>query len=103
MFIHRILVYRGDDLFGSGAIFGRHAVFKIAGNGLQPVFLTADNAQSSTPTIVVAAEAKAGVEVCQIVNHFIERIAFIFERGSHSHSVAFRKDTNPAATPSPHA
>jgi len=43
MFVQRILVHRGDDLFSPRAVFRRNAIFQIAGNRLKPEFFVADD------------------------------------------------------------
>src|SRR5258706_14143761 len=72
-FVEGIFVDRGDHLFRSGAVSRRDAVFEIARNGLETELFVADQRETATPTVIFAAKAKACIEICKIVDQFVER------------------------------
>ena len=94
VFAQGIFMDGGNDLFRARAIFGRHAVFQIAGDGLLAEYLMAGNGQPPAPAIFLAAKPKPGVKIGQVVNQFIERIARIFQPGGNGQAIALRKETH---------
>src|SRR6266699_3187660 len=51
--VQRVLVDRGNDLFGPSAVLRRHTIFEVAWNGLQAKFLVASQRKTATPAIVL--------------------------------------------------
>ena len=74
-----IFVDGGDDLFRARAVFGRDAVFEITGDGLLAEELVAGDGEAARPAIFLAAKTKTSVEVGEVVDHFIEGIAGVFQ------------------------
>lgn len=69
LFGEGILVDGCDDLLGPGAVFGRRAIFEVAGDGLQAIPLVANDSQLPAPAVdVLAGEAKPGVQVGEVVD-----------------------------------
>ena len=100
----RVLVDGGDDLLGAGAVFGRHAVFEVAGDGLQAIPLVADDPQPAAPAVdVLAGEAEPGVQVGEVVDQFVERIGFVLERGGDGQAVALAEEADDPAAQRGHA
>src|SRR5207249_6537857 len=67
-FAERVFVDGGDDLFGTGAVARWHAVFEIAGNGLDSENLITGHGETPSPAIFFTAEPEAGVEVGEIID-----------------------------------
>src|SRR5436305_455989 len=98
MFLLWIFVDCGNDLLGASAIFRRHTVFEITGNGLQSIFLMADDGQATAPAIFVTAKTKTAIEISQVIDELIQCIGFILKGGSDAQAVALRKKTDDAAS-----
>ena len=103
LFAQRVLVDARDDLLGPGTVFRRHAVFQVTGDGLQAVTLVANHGEPARPTVVLAAEPEAGVEIGHIINQFVQRIALVFQRGGQGESVALREEADELAPAGRHA
>ncbi len=88
VFAERVLVDGGNDLFGAGAVFGRDAVFEVAGNGLLAEELVAGNGETASPTVFFAAETEPGIKIGEVVDQFVERVGGVFERGGDGESIA---------------
>ncbi|MDB6016090.1 MAG: hypothetical protein JWR19_579 [Pedosphaera sp.] len=97
VFVQRVFVDGGDNLFGARAIFGRHAVFQIAGDGLLAELLMAGEGETARPTVFFAAETEASIEIGQIVNQFVQGISRVLERGGDGESVALGKEADDLA------
>ncbi|MCZ7635045.1 MAG: hypothetical protein M5U12_02630 [Verrucomicrobia bacterium] len=55
--------------------------------------------QPAGPTVVVASKAEAGVEVGEVVDHFVEGIRFLLEAGGDGQAVALGEEADdPSAT-----
>ncbi|MFM1943764.1 MAG: hypothetical protein RI897_2746 [Verrucomicrobiota bacterium] len=65
-----VVVDIGDDLFGSGAVFWGDAVFEVTGDGGEFIAFVAGEGEAAGPAVFFAAEAEAGIEVCEVVDHF---------------------------------
>jgi hypothetical protein len=97
VFVQRIFVDGRDDLFRARAVFRRHTVFQISGNGLLAENPMRRDGEASAPAVFLAAKTKAGVEVGEVVNHFIERITGVFESGGNGEAIALRKKADDLA------
>src|SRR5690349_10496245 len=73
-------------------------MLQIAGNGLEAVNRLADHREATGPSAVLAAKAKAGIEIREIINQFIEWICFILECGCDGESIPLMEKTGDSAT-----
>jgi len=97
LFFSLILVNGSHHLFGPRAVFWRNSIFQITGDGLKAIALVTNHCQASAPAVVLAAKAKSGIKIRQIVNEFLQRIAFLFERRGNGQPVALREETHDAS------
>ena len=101
LFAQRIFVNGRDDLLRAGAVLRRKAVFQIAGNRLQTKLFVGSNREASSPAVFIAAKAKTGIEVGEVVNKFVQQIFFIFQRRGNcqlASDVFFRSSPDPQVT-----
>ena len=63
----------------------------------------ANHCEPAGPAIFLTTESESGVQICQVVNQFVERIAFIFERGGNREAVALLKETDDLTSMGRHA
>src|SRR5690349_17154589 len=98
MFAEWIFVDALDHFAGAPTVTRRHTVFQIPGNALDAVSALANHREPARPTIVVMREAKARVEIGQIVNQFIDVIALVLQCRGHCEPIALGKKAHNAPT-----
>src|SRR5262245_23708008 len=97
VFGRRIFVQGGHDSLGTRAVFRGHAVLQIAGNALKAVGGLANHGEPSSPAVLVAGKSKVGVEIREIINQFIQWVAFIFKGGGDGQAVTLCEETHETA------
>ncbi len=96
-FMGGVVVDIGDDLFGSGSVFGGDAIFEVTGDGGEFIAFVAGEGEATGPAVFVTTEAEAGVEVSEVVDEVVEVIGFVFEACGDGESVALVEEADEVA------